>query len=77
MTKISILEIAGWQESVLGQRMPTAKRAIRLTSRVRVYLPVVLERMAPEEDRQQNSDPCRPDENKPGIYAILKAEAVL
>ena len=40
-------------------------------------MPVLLKRIAAKEDREKNSDPSRPDENKPSIYAVLKAQAIL
>lgn len=80
VTKMSILEMAGWQKSEARQPHPRLKKITKtgaLTARIGVYLPVLLKRTTAQQDRQQNRNPSSRYENKSGIDALVEVEPFL
>lgn len=81
VTKMSILEMAGWQWSVgwsaTKRAQASAHRKAERTAGVRVYLPVLLHGSAPEKDRKENGEPSDDDDDESDVNALLVAETLL
>lgn len=74
VTKMSILEMAGWQKSGEGQHQVPGCGLSRaqLTARVGIDLPVLLERKTPEQDRQKHGKPRHHNQDEPHVYPRLE-----
>lgn len=69
VTKMSILEMAGWQKSRGGQhQLKGFWCTAQLTARVGIDLPVLLQRITSKQDGQKHGDPCHYNQNESDVY---------